>query len=459
MNETALQEFKTGLRGELLCPGNDGFDAARRVWNGMIDRTPALIARCAGVADVRRAVALAREQGLLVAVRGGGHNVAGNATCDGGLVIDMSPMKGIRVDPVARTARAQAGLTWGDFDHETGAFGLAVTGGHVSTTGIADLTLGGGIGWLMRPYGLTCDDLLSADVVTADGQFLTASASENAELFWGLRGGGGNFGVVTSFEYRLHPVATVLAGMAFHPAERAKEVLQFYREYAAAAPDELTSLAAFLTGPPAPFLPPSLHGARLIALAVCYAGPIEEGERVLRPLRSFGPPLVDLIGPMPYPALQRMLDPSAPPGLQNYWKSGYLDRISDALIDLLVDRATSAPSPFSLTVLLHLGGAVSRAEEEATAVRHRKAQYAANLMSMWADPAEADRQVAWTREFWSALEPLTTGGVFVNFLGDEGQDRVREAYGPATYERLVALKNRYDPTNLFRLNQNIRPTV
>jgi FAD/FMN-containing dehydrogenase len=459
MNETTLQEFKTGLRGELLRPGDEGFDAARKVWNGMIDRTPGLIARCTGVADVRRAVAFAREQELLVAVRGGGHNVAGNAVCDGGLVIDLSRMKGIRVDPAARTAWAQAGLTWGDFDHETAAFGLAVTGGHVSTTGIAGLTLGGGIGWLMRKHGLTCDNLLSADVVTADGQFLTASAGENTELFWGLRGGGGNFGVVTSFEYRLHAVETVLAGMALYPAERAKELLPFYREYATTLPDELTSLAAFVTGPPAPFLPKEMHGARLIAVIVCYAGPIEEGERTLRPLREFGPPALDLIHPMPYRVFQTIIDPMVPPGLQNYWKSGYLDEVSDDLIETLAARAPEAPSPLSLVALLHLGGAVSRVGEEETAVRHRKAQFVVNLNTMWADPAESDRQIAWTRELWSALEPLTTGGVFVNFLGDEGQDRVRAAYGAATYERLVALKNRYDPTNLFRLNQNIRPTV
>jgi hypothetical protein len=460
VEDEAVQELKASFRGPLLRPADEGFDTARRVWNGMIDKTPALIARCAGVADVISAVNFARSHRLLVAVRGGGHNVAGTAVCDGGLVIDLSPMKGVLVHPSRRTVRAQAGLTWGEFDHETAVFGLAVTGGHVSTTGIAGLTLGGGIGWLMRKHGLTCDNLLSADIVTADGRFLTASPTENEDLFWGIRGGGGNFGVVTSFEYRLHPVEMVLAGMVFHPAERAREVLQFYRDFTASAPEELTSLVAFLTGPPAPFLPAALHGAPLVAIAACYTGDLAEGERAIQPLRSFGPPVVDMLHSMPYRFFQTILDPSAPPGLQNYWKSSYLDSLSDGAIDVLAGRARSLPSPLTIVPVLHVGGAVSRVGENETAVSQlRGVPYVVNIISMWSDPEETERNVAWTRDFAGALQPFGPEGVYVNFIGDEGQDRVRAAYSPATYERLVALKNQYDPTNMFRLNQNILPTA
>jgi FAD/FMN-containing dehydrogenase len=459
VTDDQLQQLAAGVRGPLLRPGDDGFDAARRVWNGMIDRSPALIIRCAGVADVLSAVRFARARGLPLAVRGGGHNVAGKGVCEGGIQIDVSPMKGIRVDPAARTARAQAGLTWGEFNHETHAFGLAVTGGHVSTTGISGLTLGGGIGWLMRKYGLTSDNLLSADLVTADGRFVTASASENADLFWGLRGGGGNFGIVTSFEYRLHPAETVLAGIVFYRADRAREVLRFYREFAEKSPDELTTLAVFLTGPPAPFLPEELHGAPLIAVMGCYTGDLNEGERVLQPLRRFGPPAVDVYQAMPYPVLNTMLDPAYPPGLQYYWKTGYLDAISDAAIDTLIAHAGSVPSPLTTVAVMQLGGAVSRVGEEETPSSLRRRQYAVNIMSAWPNPADSDQNIQWTREFSAAIEPFATGGAFVSFLGEEGQDGVRAAYGPSTYERLVRLKNKYDPTNMFQMNQNIPPSV
>jgi FAD/FMN-containing dehydrogenase len=326
----------------VLRPGDEAYETARRVWNGAIDRRPALIVQCAGASDARRALAFARERELPIAVRGGGHNVAGFGTCDGGIVIDLSPMKGIRVDPARRTATAQAGLTWGEFDAETSGFGLATTGGHISTTGIAGLTLGGGIGWLMRTIGLTCDNLLAAD-----GELITASPTENADLFWGLRGGGGNFGIVTAFEYRLHPVETVLGGMLLYPAARAPEALRRYRDFAATAPDALSTVAAFLTWPPAPFLPAELQGAPLFAVVACYAGPIEEGERTLSPLRAFGPPGADLIGPMPYVAMQRLLDDAFPLGRQNYWKSGYLDRLDDAGIGRICAHCSRLPSPFS----------------------------------------------------------------------------------------------------------------
>jgi FAD/FMN-containing dehydrogenase len=454
--DAAVQELRTRFRGQLLQPGDEGFDVARQVWNGMIDRTPALIARCTGVTDVRRALDFARSQELLVAVRGGGHNVAGNAVCEGGVVIDLSPMKGIWVDSVRRTARAQAGLNWGDFDHETAGCGLATTGGMVSTTGIAGLTLGGGIGWLMRKHGLTCDNLRSVEVITADGSVLIAGAEENADLFWGVRGGGGNFGIVTSFEYQLHPVSQVLGGMVLYPRAKAAELLRFYRDYVAGVPDELTSLVGFVTAPPAPFLPAEVHGVAVVGILVCYAGPIDEGERVVKPLRNFGPPLVDLIHPMPYPVLQSFLDPTAPPGLQTYWKSHYLNDLSDAAIDMLANPSP-VPSPLSQVHLHHLQGAVSRVGDDETAVSYRNAPFALNVVGMWSNPGENDRQIKWTREFAAAMEPFGDG-VYVNFLGEEGQDRVRAAYGGEKYKRLVALKDRYDPTNLFRLNQNVRPS-
>ena len=458
IDEAAIQELASAFRGELIGPGHGAYDAARRVWNGMIDKRPAVIARCTGVADVVSTVNFARENDLLVAVRGGGHNVAGNAVCDDGIVVDLSQLQGVRVDAASRTARAQPGLTWGLFDRETRAFGLATTGGLVSTTGIAGLTLGGGLGWLARKHGTTCDNLVSADVVTADGDIVTASADENADLFWGLRGGGGNFGVVTSFEYRLHPVGpTVLAGAVFHPGERAPEVLRFFREFVASAPDELTVLAVLLTAPEAPFLPPDAYGKLAVALALCYAGDMDEGGKALQPLRSFGTPLADVVSPMPYTALQGMFDASYPPGVHNYWKSNYLAQLSDAAIDTVVTHALRMPSPLSTLYFEHLGGAIRRVGEDDAAFGHREAAFDFNILAEWTDPVESDANIAWTRDFWTAMQPFSTGGVYVNNLGVEGEDRVRAAYGPAKYERLVALKDKYDPGNLFRLNQNIRP--
>jgi hypothetical protein len=452
--DSTIQDFKARLRGALLRPGEAGYEDARRIWNGMIDKQPALIARCAGVADVIHCVTFARDHSLLVSVRGGGHNIAGNAVCDGGLMIDLSGMKGIRVDPVRRTARAEPGLTWGEFDHETQAFGLATTGGQISTTGIAGLTLGGGWGYLSRKYGLACDNLRSVDLVTATGQLLTASATENAELFWGVRGGGGNFGIVTSFEYQLHPVGPVLAGFMIHPFERAKEVLTFYREFSNAAPDELASGAVLITLP---------NGPPVTAIPVCYSGPIEEGERLLRPLRAFGSPLADQIGLIPYTAAQKLIDVFYPPGRQQYFKASFLKEISDAAIDTMVAYCANRPSPICHLVIEHtLGGAVSRIDREATAFNHRDVQYSFLCIGACTDPAEAGRCVRWAREFWEAMQPCLTGGVYVNYLGqeaDEGAERITAAYGIEKYQRLVALKNKYDPTNLFRLNQNIKPTV
>ncbi len=456
--ETAIEGLREQLRGTLIRPGDEGYDAARRVWNGMIDKHPGLIARCTGAADVVAAVNLAREHDLVVAVRGGGHNVAGNAVCDGGLVIDLSQMKGVRVDPGRQVARAQAGCTWGDFDHETQAFGLATTGGLISTTGVAGLTLGGGIGWLLRKHGLSCDDLVAADVVTAAGEVVQASAEENADLLWGLRGGGGNFGVVTSFEFGVHPVGQVLGGMVAHPAERCRDLLAFCREYFQSTPDELTPMIAAHMAPPLPFVPAEVVGKPIISVVACYTGDLKEGEEVLRPLHEFGPPALDLFQPMPYTVLQSMLDASVPAGLQNYWKAEYLQDLTDEAIDAFASHTASFLSPWTMAHLQQLGGAAGRVAGDATAFGHRDAPQVMNLISIWEDPVDSPDNIGWTRDFYEAMKPFSHGGVYVNFLGDEGADRVKAAYG-GNYDRLVALKDKYDPTNLFRVNQNIKPTA
>ena len=459
LDESALQQLREGLRGELLQPGDGGYEPARRVWNAMVEKRPALIARCRGVADVKATVDFARENDLLLAVRGGGHNVAGKAVCDGGVVVDLSAMRGVRVDPAAKAARAQGGALWGDLDRETQVVGLATTGGLVSTTGIGGLTLGGGIGWLARKLGTSSDNLVSADVVTAAGELVTASEQENADLFWGVRGGGGNFGVVTSLEYRVHPVGpAVLGGAVFYPGERAADVLRFFREYVQDAPDELTVLCAFLTAGPAPFLPEEAHGRLAVALGVCYVGDLDEGERVLAPLRSFGEPLADVVGPIPYTALQTMFDQSYPEGRRNYWKSHFFHDIGDEAIEVVVESAARMSPPFSSFYFEHTGGAINRIGEDATAFGHRDTSFDFAILAQWTDPAEDDEQIGWARDLWAALEPFSMGTVYVNNLGEEGEERIRAAYKPEKFERLVALKDKYDPENLFRLNQNIRPS-
>ena len=456
LDDADVADLTRYFRGELIRRDDPSYDSARRIWNGAIDRYPALVARCTGAADVIAAVRFAREHELTVAVRGGGHNVAGTAVCDDGVVIDLSPMKGMWVDPVARTARAQPGLLWGEFDHETQRFGLATTGGIVTHTGVAGLTLGGGLGWLMRRYGLTCDNLLSADVVTADGELVRASTEENADLFWGLRGGGGNFGIVTSFEYRLHPVGpTVLAGAILHPAAKASEVLHFYRQYIASVPDELMTIVALRKAPQD--LPAEIRGQPVVIVAVCYAGPVEEGERVLAPLRRFGKPLVDLIEPKPYASHQSMLDATVPHGLGYYWKSESLPPLGDALIATLTEHAWRVATPDSYSALFHLGGAVGRQDPDSTAFEDRRATHAMTIDAVWREPSASGASIAWVQNFWEAVRPHSTGRVYVNFLGQEGQDRVRAAYGAAKYERLRTLKRKYDPTNFFRMNQNIVP--
>jgi FAD/FMN-containing dehydrogenase len=381
VGEASLQELEESLRGELVRPADSDYDEARAVWNGAIDKHPAAIVRCAGVADVRHAVEFARSQDLLVSVRGGKHSLPGFSTNDGGIVIDLSGMKGMRVDPAARTAQAESGLTWSEFDHETQAFGLATTGGLISTTGIAGFTLGGGIGWLMRSCGLTCDNLISADLVTAEGELVHASAEENQELFWGLRGGGGNFGVVTTFEYRLHPVGPVLmAGPVFYSGDRAEEALRFFREYTRDLPDEATTFLNLATAPPAPFLPEEIHGKLVAVLVGVYAGPVAEGERVLAPMRELGDPVADLMGPIPYVAMQSLLDALYPEGGSNYFKAGYLEELSDASIATLVEQHKAVTSPMSELHLHHFGGAVGRVPDGDTAFGNRSAEFVVNVL-------------------------------------------------------------------------------
>jgi FAD/FMN-containing dehydrogenase len=447
IHEAVIQDFRNTLRGELLEPSDAAYDVARTVWNGMIDRRPALIARCRGAVDVIAAVNFAREQGLLVSIRGGGHNVAGNAVCDGGLMIDLSAMKGIRVDPATRTARAEPGLLWREFDHETQAFGLATVGGTISATGIAGLTLGGGAGWLTGTYGTTCDNLLSADIVTADGILRHASEQENPDLFWAMRGAGANFGVVTSLEYRLHPVGPMIrGGMVVHPIDRATEVLRFYRAFVATQPDELTTYAAILTMP---------DGNMVVVLVACYIGPATQGERILAPLKQHGPPIADMIGPMPYTALQSMLDGAFPYGRQNYWKSTYMPTLSDTAIETIVRHASVVPSPHTVVLIQDFHGAVGRVARDAMAFCHRDAPHSLAILSNWTDPNESERNIGWTRAFFAAMEPYMAQGVYVNELGhDEGSERVRNAYGE-NYVRLAAIKAEYDPANFFRMNQNI----
>ena len=459
LDQASVEPIREAFGGLLISPDHPGYDEARKVWNGMIDKRPALIARCTGTADVRCAVRFAREHDLLVAVRGGGHNVAGTAVCDGGLVIDLSRMKGMRVDPVQCTARAQPGLLWGEFDRETQAFGLACPGGIVTHTGIAGLTLGGGFGWLQRKYGLTCDNLRSVDVVTADGEFLTVNAEDHADLFWGIRGGGGNFGIVTSFEYELHDVGPqILAGVLVHPAESAIQALHFYREYISEVPDDLTVFVALRNAPPAPWLPDHLHGDPVLIFAVCYSGSnIGEGERLLQPLRSFGQPLVDLIRPTAYTTHQGFFDATVPHGLRYYWKSHYLRSLSDDAIASIVSHAWRMRSPGSYSLLFQLGGAISKVREHDSAFSGRDAPHAITLDGVSSEEGQDD--IEWVQDYFSSLRPFSTGGVYMNFLGTEGQDRVRASYGADKYDRLVALKNKYDPTNFFRVNQNIEPTV
>jgi FAD/FMN-containing dehydrogenase len=458
LGDATLAEFEQGLRGRLIRPGDDGYDDARAVWNGAHDKRPALIARCAGAADVLRSVDFARSEGLTVAVRGGSHSIPGYSTVDGGLVIDLSAMRSVHVDPARQVAVASGGATWADFDHETQAFGLAVTGGLVSSTGIAGFTLGGGIGWLMRKHGLAADNLIGADVVTADGRLVHASADENRDLLWGLRGGGGNFGIATSLEYQLHPVGPMItAGLIFFGAERAEEILRFYRDWVRELPDELTTLVVMTTAPPAPFLPESVHGKRVVAVAAVNAGEPDQGRALVQPLKDLGDPVADLIGPMPYTAMQSVLDPLWERGAHNYMSSAFVDELDDAAITAAIEQHAAVPSPHSEIHIHHFGGAVARVPDDASAFGNRSAQYVLNVIARSPGADGFEENVAWARGTSAALRPVSREAGYVNFMGDAGDARLRSSYGEAKYERLVQLKRRYDPTNVFRLNQNIVP--
>ncbi|MGW9412766.1 FAD-binding oxidoreductase [Arthrobacter cupressi] len=457
IDEGAVYELQTSFRGELVRPEDVGYDKHRKVWNGSIDRHPALIARCTGAADVRAALRLARSQDLLVAVRGGGHSFPGLSVCDDGMLIDLGLMKGIRVDPEARTARVQAGVLLGELDRETQEFGLAVPSGIVTHTGVAGLTLGGGLGWVMRKYGLTIDQLLSVDVITAEGELVRASEDRNADLFWGVRGGGGNFGIVTEFEFRLNPVGPyVVAGPVFWPMEDAPEVLGFYRGWIADCPDELMTIAVLRRAPALPIVPPDLVGKHVVAIAACYAGPVEEGERALRPLKEFGSPVLDLCRPKPFVEHQKMFDPSFPHGWSYYVRSCDVAALNDDVIDITVEHGRRITSPITSIGLWQMGGAVERIDNRATAFNGRQAGFTFNINGNSKTAEGFDGEREWARNYWSALAPHHTS-VYVNFLMEEGEDRVRQAYGAAKYDRLKALKRKYDPTNFFTLNQNIKP--
>ena len=446
-----------GFSGELVGPGQAGYDDLRKVFNGMIDRRPALIARCRDAHDVSAAVDFARNHGLRVSVYGGGHSVTGNAVCEDGVMIDLRPMKGIDVDPVARTCRADAGLTWGELDAATQQHGLAVTGGRMSTTGVGGLVLGAGSGWIERKCGYSVDNLLSVEVVTADGRILTASESEHPDLFWATRGGGGNFGVVTSFEFRLHPIGpTILAGMLMYPAAMAPAVLRNFRAVMADAPDEIGSGVAMLTAPAEDFVPEPVRGQPVVGVIVCHTGPIDQAEQALRPLREFGPPAMDMVEPMPYVALQGLIDSAYPAGGRNHWTGDFLSGLPDEAIEVMARFHLSAPSPLTQILLLPGGGACSRIPDDAMALSQRQAPFNIHITSLWTDPEDDAENVAWTRQLSAAMKPFTTGRVYVNFIGDEGQHRVVAAFGPH-YGRLQEIKRVYDPHNLFDSNQNIKP--
>jgi len=458
VDEAAVEEFKASLRGELIQPSDESYDEARKVYNGMIDRRPRMIARCADVADVITAVNFGRENDLLIAIRGGGHNGGGLGICDDGLVIDLSLIKYTRVDPAARTVRVGAGCTWGDVDHATHALGLATPTGIISTTGVGGLTLGGGMGYLTRKCGLTIDNLLEADIVLADGRFVTASAEENEDLFWAIRGGGGNFGVVTSFLFKLHPIHMDYAGPMLWPLEQATEVMQWYREFITQAPDDIYGFFLFLVVPPGPPFPEHLHNKKMCGVVWCYTGPAEQAETTFKPIRSFGPPpALDLVGPMPHPQLQSMFDELYPPGLQWYWRADFFNELSDEAIALHVKYGSEIPTMHSSMHLYPINGAAHRIGKTDTAWSYRDATWAQVIVGVDPDPTNNEQIIAWTKEYWDALHPHSAGGAYVNFMMDEGEERIKASYRD-NYDRLVEIKKQFDPTNLFRVNQNIRPT-
>ncbi len=459
VSDIQVDQLASNLRGQLLREGDTGYDEARTIWNAMIDKRPALIARCAGAGDVKHAVEFARQNRLVVSVRGGGHNIAGNAVCDRGLMIDLSLMKSVQVDPQKRTAQVEPGVTLGEFDQQAQLHGLATPLGINSTTGVAGLTLGGGFGWLTRKYGLTVDNLLSADVITADGAFRRATASENADLFWGIRGGGGNFGIVTRFEYKLHPVGPeVFAGLLVYPHDQAKSVLRRYREFTRQAPHDLTVWVVLRKAPPLPFLPESIHGKEVLVLPVFFLGDAKAGQKAIRPLEEFAPLVGKHVGAMPYTAFQQAFDPLLTPGARNYWKSHDFDELNDEAIEKTVEYSGKFPSPHTEIFIGQIGGRMNTVPGDATAYPHRNVNYVMNVHGRWDDPADDQRCISWAREFFQAVAPYSLGSVYVNFMTADEQDRVEAAYGK-NYDRLVALKQKYDPGNLFCRNQNIKPGV
>ncbi|MGT2512502.1 FAD-binding oxidoreductase [Cupriavidus basilensis] len=456
LGETVATALKPHFRGQLIQPGDAAYDQARAVYNGMIDRRPALIARCTDVADVIAGVNAARDSGMLLAVRGGAHNGAGLGTCDGGLVLDLSPMKGVFVDPKRSTIRVGGGCTWGDVDHAASAYGLATPSGFISTTGVGGLTLGGGIGYLSRAYGLTIDNLLGAEVVLADGRLVNASSDENADLFWALRGGGGNFGVVTSFEFKAHPVGTVYGGPMLWPMDQARELMKWWRDFILTAPQDINGWFGFVTVPPGPPFPESVHLQKMCAVVWCYTGPLDQAEARFKPIRDAMPPAVDFAGPIPWPVLQRLFDALYPPGLQWYWKADFVSDLSDKAIDLHIKYGHQLPSMHSTMHLYPINGAAHRAGPNDTAFSYRDASFASVIVGVDPDPANNDRIVQWAKDYWLALHPHSAGGGYINMMMDEGNDNVKAAYRD-NYARLAKIKREYDPANLFRVNQNIRP--
>jgi FAD/FMN-containing dehydrogenase len=456
MSKPTIDQLRDRVRGTVISSENEGYEEARKVYNAMIDRRPHVIVRCANAGDVMAAVDFARENGLDLAVRGGSHSVPGFGTCEAGVVVDLSAMRAVRVDPVSQTARAEGGATWGDFNAATYPFGLATTGGIISTTGVGGLTLGGGIGYLSRGLGLSCDNLISADVVTADGQLCIASEKEHEGLFWALRGGSGNFGVVTSFEFRLSPVKDIYGGPIFYELDRAGDVLRFFREFIVDAPEQLGAFPAFQIAPPLPFIPENRHGEPFIAIVACWSGPLDEGERALQPFRDVAPIVAQHIGPMPYPALNSAFDGLVPPGLQHYWKANFNTQLTDAAIEAHVQHGPKVPAVNSTMHIYPINGACHRVAPDATAFAYRDASFATVIAGMWPDPAHNQANIQWVRDYYEATAPHSEQGGYINFMADDDQDRIKANY-KGNYERLVKIKREYDPNNLFHLNQNIAP--
>ena len=456
MSGISVEQLRNRFRGELIRPGDAAYESARKVYNGMIDRRPKLVARCVDVADVIAAVEYGQENNLLTAIRGGGHNAAGSGTCDDGLVIDLSPMKGVHVDPVARRVRVEGGCVWGDVDHATHAFGMATPSGFLSTTGVAGLTLGGGIGYLTRKYGLTIDNLLSVDMVLANGRFVTVNEQENPDLFWALRGGGGNFGVVTSFLFRLHPVKIVSAGPTFWPIERAPEVMRAFQEFIAQAPEEVSGFVAFLTVPPAPMFPADLYGRKMCGIMWVSTAAPEEADKITKPMRSVGKPALDHVGPMPFPAVQSLFDPLYPAGLQQYWRGDFVRELSEEAISRHLEFGLQMPTMLSTMHLYPINGAAQRVGKSDTAFSYRDANWTQVIVGVDPDPANGEKITQWCRDYFDAVHPYSAGGSYVNMMMEEGDERVKAAFRD-NYGRLAEVKRKYDPANFFRVNQNIRP--